>query len=327
MKNALRLFFLVVLSGLCSCKPQVPDQYLQPDVLEDILYDWHLADAMAETGTSADSSAYNQSLYHQAVLKKYNVTQAELDSSLVYYVRHADRLHKIYENLSKRLSDEAVALGATANDLSRYGDITSSRDTSNLWMGVQACVLMDQAPYNVMNFSIEADSSYHAGDKIIFSFNCDFIYTDGLKDGVAVLAVQFKNDSVAVSTTHMSSDMNYSLTVSDDARQGIKSIRGFIYLSKNIQGESSRGLKLMFIDNIRMVRMRAISSEEMTSQTGVTTNDTAKVGSAGLEKSGMPNGRVDASEPLNVPSSHNVPKTALRTLPTRHLGEPEKDGK
>lgn len=99
-----------------SCKPQVPDEYIQPDEFEDILYDFHLADGMANgNGDRADVS-YDVTLYRQAVLHKYGITQAEFDSSLVYYMRHADRLHKIYENLSQRFEDEAMALGASANE-------------------------------------------------------------------------------------------------------------------------------------------------------------------------------------------------------------------
>ena len=61
---------------------------------------------------------------------------------------------------------------------------------------------MPYAPYNVMTFEIEADSTYHPGDRIIFSFNSDFVYKGGVKDGMALLAVQFKNDSVASSVRH-----------------------------------------------------------------------------------------------------------------------------
>ena len=74
-----------------SCKPQVPDEYLQPGEFEDVLYDYHLADAMAGNGDNADNESYDVVLYRQAVLRKYGITQAEFDSSLVYYMRHADQ--------------------------------------------------------------------------------------------------------------------------------------------------------------------------------------------------------------------------------------------
>lgn len=261
MKKFAHFLFISILLLLSSCKPQVPGKYIQPDEFEDILYDWHLADAMSSVKEDADSGQYYLALYRQAVLRKHGISQAEFDSSLVYYTRHADRLHKIYENLSMRFSDEALALGASANDISRYGDMTSARDTSNLWAGVPACVLTSTAPYNVMTFSIDADSTYRKGDKIILSFNCDFIYKSGMRNGVALLAVQFNNDSVASSVAHISSNMNYSVTVSDDNGKGIKTVRGFFYLSDGGVEDAKSDLRLLFIDRIRMVRMRAKPSQ------------------------------------------------------------------
>lgn len=253
-------FLAILLAALLamSCKPQVPSKYIQPDEFEDILYDYHLADAMAANSASSENGGYDIMFYRQAVFKKYGITQAEFDSSLAYYVRHADRLHKIYDNLAKRFGNEALSLGASANDISRYGDMKSSKDTSNLWRGVPSCVLMSAAPYNIMTFDIEADSTYRKGDKMILSFNSDFISKDGINEGVAMLAVQFANDSVASSAVHISSNSNYSLSVSDDGNKGVKHIRGFFFLGNyNHSGSSSPApLRLMFIEKIHLVRQR-----------------------------------------------------------------------
>lgn len=226
----------------------------------------------------SDEKKYEVTLYRQAVLKKYGITQAEFDSSLVYYVRHADRLHKIYENLSKRLSDEALALGASANDISKYGDLTSVKDTSNMWRGVSSCVLMPNAPYNTMSFEITADSTYHEGDKLIFSFNSNFIFKEGARDGVAMLAVQFKNDSIASSVIHLSSNNNYSISIADTENNGIKAIRGFVYLNKSLSDQNKNALNLLAIDRIRLIRMRnnGRTKPQSTSNNSVTDRDTLK---------------------------------------------------
>lgn len=94
--------FVMLSAILFSCKPKVPGKYLQPDEFEDILYDYHMADAMANGDENANNTSYNVVLYRQAMLRKYGISQAEFDSSLVYYMRHAVRLHRIYENLTKR---------------------------------------------------------------------------------------------------------------------------------------------------------------------------------------------------------------------------------
>lgn len=253
MSKSRYIYIIVIMALLYACKPQIPDRYLQPGELEDILYDYHLADAMAETGNGGHDAQYNKQLYRQAALKKHGITQAELDSSLVYYTRHSDRLHSVYENLAKRFGDEALALGASANDINRYGNITSDGDTANVWTGEKHVILMAEAPYNVMTFDFTADTTYHKGDRIILNFNSDFIFKDGIRDAIAMLAVQFSNDSVACNAMHISSNSKYNVTVSDNDRIGIKAVRGFFYLPKG-NNYSATSLRLLSITNISVVR-------------------------------------------------------------------------
>ena len=300
--NILLLTCFVVLMMLAACKPKVPRQYLQPQEFEDILYDCHLADAMVNS--DAESRDYDVALYRQAVFKKYGITEAEFDSSLVYYTRHSDRLHKIFENLSKRFSEDALALGATATDINRYGNLSSAKDTTNLWRGESACLLMPMAPYHLLSFELVADSSYQKGDKIIFSFNCDFISRGGFNDGVAVLSLTFNNDSTASTMTRMSANTNYTLSVADDAHHGIKMIRGFIYYKNNRTAGDDAGLRLMAVDHIRMVRLRDYGKQQSTSDISRQPADTMKPASqpqpssSSSSQQGKPQPGASAPQPV-----------------------------
>lgn len=236
---------------LVSCKPQVPSEYLQPDEMEDILYDYHLASGMI--AEDDDSSAVKKALFEASVLRKHGVTQQAFDASLGYYSRHSDKFHDIYANLLKRLNDEAVTLGASAGDLANLGNSMAKGDTANIWKDATSAVLTTCQPYNVKSFYIKADSAYHKGDRIVLSFKTQFIFQDGYKDGVAMLAVRFQNDSVAAKTVHLSESSFYSLSVSDDSKLGIKEIRGFLAL-QSAPNESQTTLKLMLAENIRLIR-------------------------------------------------------------------------
>ena len=249
-KGIFVLFQVVVCALMFSCKPQIPSKYLQPDEMEDILYDYHLA--MGMVGEN-DSNDFQKRMYQASVFKNHGITQAEFDSSLVYYTRHADKLQKIYENVTKRLTDEAVSLGASASDIGNFGENASSGDTANVWKEAASCVLTTQVPYNVESFYLKADTAYHKGDRLILSFDTQFIYQDGYKDGVAMLSVKFENDSVAARTIHLSESSHYSIAIEDDARLGIKEVRGFLSLQDS-PNASATTLKLMFVSNIRLVR-------------------------------------------------------------------------
>ena len=101
LKTVMCVGFLMLIAG---CKPTVPSRYIQPGELEDILYDYHLADAMASV---SGNDSVNMVKYHTAVLQKHGYTEADFDSSLVYYLRHTEQLKTIYENLAKRFRDES----------------------------------------------------------------------------------------------------------------------------------------------------------------------------------------------------------------------------
>ena len=119
MRHSVPLFLLTVMMMVVGCKPTVPSEYIQPDDLEDILYEYHVAEAMARNGNSMDAD-YNQTKYFLAVLEKHHVTEADFDSSLVYYYTHAERLKDIYSRVQERLVNDAKRLGASVGDINRY---------------------------------------------------------------------------------------------------------------------------------------------------------------------------------------------------------------
>lgn len=65
MRKLLALSLALLL--MVACKPQVPSDYLQPGEMEDILYDYHLAQAMAqrnEGGSEAERMvAYREMVF------------------------------------------------------------------------------------------------------------------------------------------------------------------------------------------------------------------------------------------------------------------------
>ena len=169
-------------------------------------------------------------------------------------------MHDIYQNLAKRLDNEAVALGASANELSQFGTITSQGDTATVWNYRQTAVLIPQAPYNTISFEVKADTAYHRGDKMILSFEGRFIFQDGARNGTAMLAVFYDNDSVATQTVHLGADMNYSVPLEGSQEHDIKMVRGFIHLGRD--NTNSPSLKMMTVDNMKLMRMHVNPEED-----------------------------------------------------------------
>ncbi len=249
-RHSILLLGILLVAFLTACKPGVPRHVIQPNDMEKLLYDYHVAQGMAQDIN--EDRTYNQQLYKLAVLKKHNVSEAEFDSSLVYYMRHTEQLHNIYKRLSDRLNKEALALGASASDVNRYM-LSNTGDTANIWTGESTAALIPYAPYDKISFVIPADTAFRRGDKFLLGLATRFLYQDGSKDAVMQLAVRFANDSVSARTIHMASNTNYTVEVEDRDTLGIKELRGMILLTKD-KNASATTLKLLLLDNIHLVR-------------------------------------------------------------------------
>lgn len=264
MRKAVFVIAVALLAGaLDACKPGVPRQYIQPDDMEDILYDWLVAQNMAEDddgddeedGTNGGGRDYRMHAYKLEVLRMHGVTEEDFDTALVYYTRHADRLNKIYADIEKRLEGQALALGADAREVSRYGTNVAEGDTVNLWQGETSMILSRRAPMNRFQWTIAGDSTWKKGDKFVLSFDTRFMIEQGSRGGTALLAIVFDNDSVASRTTQLrkNSHQGTELTVNDSV--GIRELRGFIYLGDDEKaGETA--VRMMVVENLKIVKMK-----------------------------------------------------------------------
>ena len=259
MKKNNWFFLLFALFVIVGCKPSVPSEYLQPDEMEDILYDYHMAEAMARLSTG--NRPVNEMAYKYAVFEKYGITEAQFDSSLVYYMRHTERLHVIYTNLSERISKESEAMGASSgNTLTNY--VSANGDTADIWNRSRAFVLSKKAPFNVFSYTVKADTSFRKGDGFELRFNSQFIMQDGIREGTAVLALRFTNDSVASMKASVYGSQPNVLRLDAPIDQAVKEVKGFFLFNKNSSDqESETTLKLMIIKDISLVWTRKRKEE------------------------------------------------------------------
>ena len=247
---------MALLFCVSSCKPSLPSGVLSKGKMTDILYDYHLALAMAHMDDNGDKG---QSLaYREAVLRKHDVTSAEFDSSMVYYMRHTELLEDVYKDLTDRYNNEITAMGGSAKEGGEFANLSATGDTANVWNLATSMVFMPVKPFNSTSFDIKVDSTFHKGDRLMLDFDAQFIYEDGMRNGVAMLAVQFGNDSIAQRTIMIQSTQHYSVELSDADSLGIKSVKGYFMLMNDDNGtgvSSQTTLKLMFLEHIKLIRM------------------------------------------------------------------------
>lgn len=232
---------------MTSCSSDSSD-VLSMGEMEDILYDIYLSQNI-EDEENRDRKMYSEITNREAIYRKYDITQAEWDSSYNYYCRHADKLHTIYKNLSERIRTDVLELGGDVS----LDETTLSGDTINIWNSERNFILMQETPYNLNEFAVKADSMFKPGDVLTLQFDNQFIFQEGSRNLVAVLVVTLATDSVVTNTCHVNSDGKYTLSFNDYNRLGIKSVQGYFVLLRNNNEQVSTTFHLASLENIRLI--------------------------------------------------------------------------
>ncbi len=217
---------LISIPFLSSCKKKMPSSVLRPKAMEDVLYDYHLAQAIANDFNGADR--YKKELILQYVFEKHNTTQAQFDSSLVWYTRNTLEMGKIYENLSKRFQQADSSLVLHAEGQAQMA-VPLVGDTVDIWLKDRLCCLATVNMANKLTFAIEvADTNFKARDSYRWMLDAHFLQQDTAGQYAFMqLSILYKNDSIA-SVNRVVTEGYNALFIPTDSLP-IKTVRGDVY--------------------------------------------------------------------------------------------------
>lgn len=249
---------LVSASLMSGCGKSMPKEVIPPAKMEKILYDYHLA--LGISSQLPTSENYKKQAFKNYLFKKHEITEAQFDSSMVWYTRNSYELSKIYQNLDKRFSREKTKLTSMLKE--RHIDIaTQAGDTVDIWHYYPVYWLTDAPMNNKFVFSMNADTNFWVKDA--FAWNANITYLDAGKVTMG-LNIRFKNDSVIGKTIAMTKSGSHTLYVQADSLNEIKDINGFIYVGKDSVHQDPNVL----ISNISLIKYHQ-SKDKPTSETEV----------------------------------------------------------
>ena len=211
--------FTLLLFTLLACE-QRPDGVLSKSEMTEVLYDYHLAQAMADW-VRGDGTDSNQPLL-DAVFAKHGITEEEFDSSLVWYNAHASDLKDIYDELQERFTLESQKLQLAMGENQLAALATESGDTTNLWNGPALLILRDTPLSNLEKYSVKGDSIFRTADRFILSGDVIFMseerYTQDTRF-LASLSVDLKNKKPVGESYTLQSSGHFSIDLQAPAHQ------------------------------------------------------------------------------------------------------------
>ena len=144
-RSSLHIFVLCLLSLLLCLTGCRPKGILHSWEMRKVLVDLHKTDALLQINGLYNASTEDKAIYYAQVLEKHGITQAEFDSSLVWYTAHPQLFDKIYPKVLAELKEEEdafVALHADAlhltpepaNEMPEQIEFTQADLDSALWV-------------------------------------------------------------------------------------------------------------------------------------------------------------------------------------------------
>lgn len=285
-KKRIQWYSVILLAfGLTACQVKRPDTVLPDAQMEKVLYDFHIAKAMGEEVPYNDG--YKRVLYIESVYKKHGITQADFDTSMVWYARHPDALTKVYEKVNQRLKAEREGINHLIALRDNRPKESLPGDSIDVWIGQHSYHLTGMPLNNKLAFTLPSDTNFKDRDTLRWTVR--FRFLNGMPDSLhlPLMAMQifYAKDTINDMLKIKQSGME-TISLFADTLGGIKEIRGFIYYP------TQKSTQSILADRISLMRYHAKDTLFNARKDSLETNgtatkaETAPIKPIELEKSG-----------------------------------------
>ncbi len=265
MRKLLIYIFLLTIVSACGSGG---DGILSKSKMEQVLYDYHIAQAMI-TNLPSDER-YKAEMYMNAVYEENGVTKEQFDSSIVWYNRHAEDLEEIYDNLSDRFTvmNEELQLQTGRKEMITLS--SESGDTVNIWSGAQLVLLRNRDILNRESFHIKADTSFYKGDKFLFKADGRLINSDKSSRNFRLticFGVKYKDGKVISQVQSITRNDTRQMTLNTDEKE-IDELFGYFYYN-GMPDENNFAV----VNNIQLIKMHRQNGKKNKTARSTDTGD------------------------------------------------------
>lgn len=249
--------WLLGASLLVGCGKQIPKDIIQPEQMEQVLYDYHLSLAMGSNLSYEEN--YQKQAYKDYVFAKHGITSAEFDSSMVWYTRHTEELANLYRKLGDRFRTEKKQMQVLLALRENRSVISAPGDTVDIWYNRKVYWLKDAPLAHRIMFEIPADSNFHPKDRFVWSADYAFL-SPGRSEATMGFNVLYDNDSVMGQVVRFTQSGPQQLVLQSDSAYAIKKVSGFIYYATQDSTQNDAGL---VINGVTLMRYHALPADSL----------------------------------------------------------------
>lgn len=251
MKGCILTFALLALA-LISCS-KTPEHVINEDDMASLMADIHKAEALIEDESKVTYNDTMKLTLRQSIFMKHNVTQAQFDTSLIWYSHHLDVYNKVYDDVLENLNEELKA--ASKGDFTSVssvvkGDIKPSvpryrtvGDTADIWGKSRTWVLLPGFSQNIITFDRKPDKENMKGDKYELAFKM----VNPRQSMKVFIGVDYKDGSTAYVYRTVNSNGWKHYKLQSDSTREVARIYGYL-------SYKSVPTHPVFVDSIELLR-------------------------------------------------------------------------
>lgn len=245
MRNNLRLYGVALLATafMVACS-KVPDDILSEKEMQKVMKDMLLAEAIIGSDYKTYKENDHKEALYESVFRKYAISQAEYDSSLVWYGKNLDIYMKVYDRVMADLGSDITALG----DVQADAGPVSNRDSVNIWPRRSYLTLQPKALFNGVTFDIRPEVNYSSGSSFVLSMRV-WGLTPSMRFMPEIRMSADQGDTTITVNNKITGDGVYETVLKTLPTKQVKRVYGYIRMDNK-----DTSYYKVYIDSLRLMK-------------------------------------------------------------------------
>ncbi|MGM9802742.1 MAG: DUF4296 domain-containing protein [Muribaculaceae bacterium] len=252
MKRFLPYIILLVMTWALGACDKAPSHVIGESDMVDLLVDIHEAEALIDMYPDRFRDDSAKKVLKKSVLMKHHVTEAKLDTSMVWYSRnmavYVDVYDRVIKKLEKNRNDLDVKSGMVVAARNRKANVRSYKDygdTADIWQAGRQLVLNSSIGKNIFPFIYASNQETQPGDKYLLQLKM-------LNNRAALkvlIGVEYIDGAVSFIERPSTREGWNEFVVQADTLRKIKNVYG--YVKFNVSSKST----VCYVDSIMLLRV------------------------------------------------------------------------
>ena len=225
MRKRSFLFSMVgAASLLAACSP-VPDGILSQKDMQAVMTDMEIAESLIDADAETYKDDAQKLALYESVFRKYHITRAEYDSSLMWYARNLD----IYMRVVNMVSDDVRSRIDKLGDVQRIDTEVNNNDSVDIWPRRPYLTFTPDAPFNGTTFDLKPTLAYPSGSSFVLRMKVWGV-TSSMKHKPELRLCVEQKDTTLVVNSQITRDGYHEVSLKSVPTKRVQRVYGYIRL-------------------------------------------------------------------------------------------------